>query len=228
MRRYFFLLAIFLCIAVGCGRKAPPLSPEEALPIVLSGLQGSVRPEGVLLFWKAPAEFSQISYRVFRREDVVGGGWRSLGEVIPLSEEGEDLFWDETVEAGYRYHYVVRWLDSRERWIGTSNEVVLSWERPIDAPQDLRTRRFEQGVEISWSSLKLEGIEIVGYVVYRWKEGKEISLFPITLTPVFAPPFVDLEIPETGKYQYRAAAVHRFGNTLMQGKVSEPVSVWIP
>ncbi|MBI4208947.1 MAG: fibronectin type III domain-containing protein [Deltaproteobacteria bacterium] len=225
-RRSFWLIALLLFV-LGCGRKAPPLSPEEALPMVLSGLQGSARPEGILLFWKAPPELSNSSYRIFRREDAVRGGWRSLGEVAPLSEEGESLFWDETVEAGYQYHYVARWLDSRGRWMGTSNEVVLSWERPMEAPQNLRARRFGQGVEIFWSPIQLEGIEIVGYVVYRWREREEISLFPITLTPVLAPPFVDLKIPEGGKYQYRVAAVHRFGDTLMQGRVSEPVSIEI-
>ncbi len=228
MRHYLLWFLVFLSVGIGCGRKAPPLSPEAALPVLIEGLQGGVRPEGILLFWKTPSGFSSFSYRVFRRKETVEGEWRPVGEISRFSGGARNIFWDKAVEKGHRYRYGVRGLNAQERWMATSNEVVFSWEDPIAAPQKVSVRRLDRGVEIFWSPLQLEGIEIVGYVVYRQREGREVPLFPVALAPMVAPPFVDFGISEVGRYRYQVAAVRRFGNTLMQGKVSEAVVIDVP
>lgn len=129
MRRRLWFWGIVFLLAVGCGRKAPPLSPEAALPIVIEDLQGVVREEGVLLSWTTPSKVdaTEVRFRLYRREEE-GRFWRALGEPVVSAGEEKNTFLDREVEEGYRYRYGVRVFDQRSRWIGRSNEVVLSIE----------------------------------------------------------------------------------------------------
>jgi hypothetical protein len=119
------LLAGCLLLGLGCGLKGPPVPPETTVPPNITDLKAVVTGDAVRLSWTLPREEDGVFhglefFRVYRYQAPVS---HQLCEGCPIPfqqvldihldnpapawvEEGR-MLWEDRVEPGHRYAYMI-------------------------------------------------------------------------------------------------------------------------
>ena len=195
--------------------------PAPPVPREFSAM---VTEEGVRLSWTAlrkeniaagSSEVVLIGYKIFRGEVVEGSETEfELVETISRTTEEIGEWFDRSVVWGTRYAYRIRSVTEffGERTEGFDSDAVeiLAEDRFLPAPPSRLVAVGGPGrIDLSWDASPSP--DVVGYVVYRARDGLEDPLLlPLDPSPSLA--FADETVKPGVEYTYTVAAVDRSGN----------------
>ena len=228
------LLAVGLLFSLSCGKRRPPLPPNERIPqrVELSGFQ---RGNNVVLSWRLPARNAgkgsvlNISRADIYRLAESASAPLTLSEeefasrsiliaTVPITDADFGLktlsFQDRLEFAGQpaRLRYSVRLANSSGQKAAFSNFVVIEpVSRVAAAPTSLSADVSQESITLKWNP-SVENVDrtkppnLLGYFVYRSTSEKEPAKL-LTKSPVTATTYRD-EFFEFGKqYFYFVRAV---------------------
>jgi predicted small lipoprotein YifL len=176
-RRALPLVALAALTLVGCGKKGPPVAPEQRVPAAVADLAAVVRESAVELAWTNPTRRADRTLlrdltlaRVYRREDdgrgapaappLSDGALRGFAELAtirlaapePAMLQGNRIvFTDrEGLVLGRRYAYVVVTADSLGRVGPPSRQVSVAFLAAPEAPAAVAARPGEREARLGW------------------------------------------------------------------------------
>jgi len=117
---------------------------------------------GIRLSWRTRGLDLVMATRIYRSMHFDSGFVR-IAEV-PATDT---MYMDETARGMIRYYYRLTNVSYRNHESRRSATIFGYWKSPLPpvAPQDVRARGVDRGVEVSWTKNKEE--DIAGYYVYR-------------------------------------------------------------
>ena len=239
--RTIILLWIALILAVGCAKKAPPVSWERIVPKRIVDFQATPREGRVLLEWKTPKENTDksplnnlASFQILRSEGtLVGEECKGCGEKPKVIHEmklapenfvpGKKIsIFVEDQQPRRVYIYEVVSINRRGHPSAPSNPVTIYWDHPPRAPTTVGVERGDKRVDLSWENIE----SATGYNVYRRLEGEEeFPLNPVNRGPIKEDHYTDLAVHNDIKYFYSVRALRRVVKTDVEGKGSPALSV---
>ncbi len=237
---------LFFCLLTACGKKGPPLPPESNVPAPVSDLRAWPREGTVFLGWSIPTRNADgsklvdlLGFKVFRLDRSLISqdcpecprNFKGVAEVdidYPLEariEGGRVLWADPTVKPQTEYTYLVRGYNSYRFPSPESNRVIVFWNEPPSAPEEVKVQSENQALEISWRSgpAKGEAPSATGFNLYRRSEGERFGFLPLNPEPLKETRFVDGGLQNGKKYSYEVRAVRNFQGTLIESPASAAV-----
>lgn len=240
------LLGASFLFAGGCGYKDLPVAPASVVPEPITDLLYQVSDKGLELTWSYPVKTIQGS----AIDDI--SSFELYGAAVPLADfcascpipfakaievDGGVVFDGKTrrkasyetskLQAGYKYFYKVT---SRTSWLAASEEsniVTFVWYQPAKAPAVLAATHGDRQVTLKWDGVTelSDGSALpnpVKYQVMRSAGGKD---FVKVGEPVVATTFTDKQVRNGIKYFYTVQSLMVLEDELVEGGVTEPISV---
>jgi hypothetical protein len=244
------LLLVFLLMAggtlAGCGKKGPvrplpqpvPMAPEEFV----------LRQQGrqMLLVWTMPA-FNEdgspltdlAGFRIYRGLYPPGDNcptclqtpnlWRvvDLEYLRDVQRVGDRfLLVDSGLEIGQGYQYRII---PYNRW-GQDGKVVLARQvivEPPPAPAGTGATSETGRLVVTWQPVAElpEGMELLGYNIYRRRPGASFTPAPRNNIPLPTSPFLEQDFEEGKTYFYAVRTVIRQDGRIIESALSEPAAV---
>ncbi len=141
---YFIDWIWVICAAVvlllaGCGRKAPPVAPQQRPLTAVADLKGELDQGHAKLTWShSPENWGTVSYVVLRAQQGLSQPecadcpmvFQKAGSVpLPraLREEKCGLVFSQNLAPGFRYTFSVRPINASGAQGPDSNRVVIEW-----------------------------------------------------------------------------------------------------
>ncbi len=175
------LLALALVgLALGaCGKKGPPVAPENRLPMPPAGISAFVDETSILVGWTNPgARFDGTPLRdltwvrLYRREDSDGGplkpamlsggrivGYEEIAAVrldspAPATVQGGAVQWVDRqgLALGHRYVYVVTAIDSLGRSSPPSERRAITFLAAPKPPRNVEASAGNRQVTLKWDA----------------------------------------------------------------------------
>lgn len=228
------LLLTVLIAAGACGKRKPPLPPNERV-MQRAEVSGFQRGNQVILNWKMPmANAPQGSVLHISRADVYRLTERldapqSLSEeefasrslvvaTIPVTKDdfgGKTLQFTDTLQfAGQaaRLRYAVRFVNASGQRAAFSNFFLLEPAAKVAAaPTSLTTDLSQEAVRLTWSppAANVDGtlpVNVLGYNIYR-SESETVPARLLNQTPISDTSFEDLFFDFEKDYFYFVRAV---------------------
>jgi hypothetical protein len=247
-------VAMALLLAVGCGKKGPPLPPLPRGPFPPVG--AAARQIGVEVFVNfeippprgskpaqlpARAELLRVTYAPGLQPAIDPDSFRRSGEVVgraefgPARTVGHVSIEDTTLGAlpemglGWTLRYAVRVRDRKGRrspLVVTEDLVPLPLLPP---PQALEGTPTADGVRLSWRSVAVAGgdedAEARTFNIYRAPAGGAWPARPLNTDPVSTTEYLDTEIEVGRRYRYEIRAALSPGRPYREGDPGESIEV---
>ncbi len=230
----------------GCGYKTDPVPPQTVVPKAIEDLRYSLDDKGARLTWSYPVETVSgksidhiLSFELYRAEmplaDFCGGCPIPFGEPLELPGGASGVEERNTMEylsgmlrSGNKYFFKVR---SRTSWWAAgadSNIVSFVFHTPAGAPAHLEAVPAESSVRLSWSPVTtlVDGSPAdlpLSYQVMKSRDGKQYVETGAALQEKTV--YVDQDVESGATYHYMVRSNMLYENDLIDGSVSEPVSV---
>lgn len=239
------LACLFLILLAGCGTKGPVRPLAQPLPAAPPEMTLHQQGDALLLSWSQPrsnqdgSELTDLAgFRVYRQSfdpvedcpdcrdsaplwrlvelDYLGHAQRRNGRLFLL---------DNDLDTGRGYSYKVvpfnRWGQD-----GQPIERRQTLAVPPPAPAAPKAKRQDNGLLLSWQAAELpEGMELLGYQVYRRRPGRAFGAAPRNDKLLSQPRFVDSGF-ETGRsYVYAVRTVVRQADHVMESALSETLVI---
>lgn len=237
------LLVLMVSGIAGCGYKTMPVPPQEIVPKAITDLRYELDEKGVTLNWTYPEEtvkgdeLSDVtSFKLYRavvpvdtycencpipfgEPILIEGGAVTPGQARTaaysaiLLRPGHLFFFKVRSDAGW-------WAESAD-----SNVVSFMWDLPPASPQTPDVTVADRKVMLRWSPVTahMDGTpikETVRYQVFRSSGGGIFS--PVgDLQP--GPEYVDDQVVNGRKYQYKVQTVTMYDKGQVGGGVSSVV-----
>jgi len=235
----FLLLLVLLA---GCGKKGPVRPLKQPLPAAPPEI--ALRQMGMrfLLAWDIPKVnqdgtsltdlqgFNVYKMRYDPAEDCPECRDTSvLLEEIDLDylrdviRRGDRLyFWDTELKTGFGYKYTVVPFTRRHR-DGAPARVRQPMVPPPLPPTALVATGHDRMVRLAWEPAEenRQGVELIGYNLYRHKPGEAFPPRPLNHNPVTKNAFDDFDVQNGTNYIYSIRAVV----SIMDHPVESPLSV---
>ena len=238
-----------------CGRKSPPVAPEQRAPQPVADLTGSVHEETIVLAWTPPrrrADNSPMrdfaSMRIFRVEDGGTGEPRSAmladgriagyeeiatirgAEPEPAVQRGPRLEFTDRKGLAYgrRYTYVVVAGDPQGRIGPPSRRVSVSYAAAPAEPGNFAAESGDGAVRLTWSAPArlLDGSAVTDTLKYDVLRAPSADA---ELAPVTAPvsesTLTDSKLENDRAYYYAVRAVRIVAGTMIYGRPTSRVAV---
>ena len=237
------LILVALGAALGaCGRKGPPVAPEQRIPRPVSDLDAVVHESGIEVRWTNPtrrADNTRVRdlevVRVFRLEDGGGGeprpallergrvrGYTEIGTIrlaapAPSIREGDRVIFDDRrgLTLGRRYTYTIVAADSQGRSSSPSPRLSVTFVAVPEPPRDLVAEAGEREVRLRW----IPPVRLTDGHPPTQPLGYEVLRAPgadAPLTPVretAEPQLTDRDLENERTYAYAVRAVRMLGGT---------------
>jgi fibronectin type 3 domain-containing protein len=254
-RRALALAAVALGLAIGaCGRKGPPVAPEQRLPMAVIDLEGTLRDGVVELVWSAPRRrvdntriVEPATTRLFRTEDSGQGeprpamlvddrivGYKEIvtfragDPAAPTAERGRFTYVDRNLTLGHRYTYVVTATDAQGRTSAPSRRLTLAIVAVPEAPRDVRAVPGEREVQLSWQPPErfTDGGPVESPLIYEVLRSTTADgpLGVVARTAPGVTTLVDPRLENDRAYYYAIRSVRQEGAVMAQGLTSARVS----
>jgi fibronectin type 3 domain-containing protein len=248
VRRLAACFGLTALALAACGKKAPPVAPEQRAPQPIADLTGAVYEDRIVLSWTPPlrrADNTRIRdftlMRIFRVDDAGAGepksamlvdgkvgGYQELvairgAEPAPAVVRGTRLeYTDRTgLTYGRRYTYVALAGDSQGR-IGHPSRRVSVYYAPAPAePDHLVVEPRENAVRLSWGAPPrlLDGSASTGPLAYQVLRAPSPDA---DLAPVSAllseTTFTDSRLENDHAYYYAVRALRTVSGTTIYGR----------
>ncbi len=237
-------LLILACVILtglvgGCGKKTKPLPPDTVLPAPISDLTYRLDEKGVTLSWSLPTRTvtdASLPYRI--------DGYELLRAVVPTKDfcegcpipfgapiyiEGDKetrgkVYYQETLlRPQHRYVYKVR---TRAGWFVSSDDsniISLTWDVPLDAPQNLQTLPGDRQGTVSWEPplALLDGSPVTAPLHYELFRTKGDGDFKMIAGSLQETEYIDRKVQNDIPYSYMVRAFRFVDGTAASGKASE-------
>ncbi|HFB83501.1 fibronectin type III domain-containing protein [Thermosulfuriphilus ammonigenes] len=229
------LWLILFSILAGCGRKTPPLPPEQVAPRQVTGLRYELRVSGVKLTWKVPRRTLAGTpvghlkgFEILKTEKVIGQGLtRSFKIFVPVDRDLDKVssfgYEDSNLRSGCRYVYRVRAVRGFRSVGPFSAPVSFSWHSPPGPPEGLRLEAWDRKIYLFWRPPQsfLDGTPVDLPLRYRlWRGPSPEALKPLAVL-VDGTSFFDGSVENEIRFCYRVAAVIQFYGTWIEGAPTE-------
>jgi fibronectin type 3 domain-containing protein len=247
-RRLAACLGLAALALTACGKKAPPVAPEQRAPQPVADLAGTVHEEMIVLTWTPPnrrADNARIRdftmMRIYRVDDAGVGepksamladgkiaGYEELAairgaEPEPAVRRGQhlELTDQKGLTYGRRYTYVMLAGDSQGRIGHPSRRVSVNYAAAPREPGNLVVEPREGAVRLTWSAPArlLDGTAITDALTY---EVLRASSADAELAPVAAPvsetTLTDSTLENERAYYYAVRAIRVVAGTTIYGR----------
>jgi hypothetical protein len=235
------LVSLFFGILLtGCGKKAPPIPYDVTVLSPISDLESRVRGGRLLLRWSMPEapDGSKMptvrEFIVLREETSLGKEWceecperletfdilaMDTKEKFSLTDD-RVVYEDKRISYGHRYVYRVVSVSARGYKSETSNRVVVAWDAPPPAPDDVEGSGDDRAAVIRWSPV--DAAE--GYRIYRRQEEKFWGE-PVGEVGPYENSYCDAGLVNQMVYRYTVRSLRRLGPTVLEGAGSAEIFV---
>jgi predicted small lipoprotein YifL len=232
VRRHALLLMISLLLImmlVSCGRKGPVRPKLQSLPSAPQDVTLQQKGVNFLLGWTRPEQNQDGSkaedltrFRILRlvyaakddcptcRDPEETVATIDLSYPEPAQRIGKRFYWfDGDVSLGYGYLYrIVPITIGREtgEWV----DIHRTIQPPPPPPINLEAVSGDQQITLSWQAPALpEGVETVGYNLYRRYAHLPFSPVPINPKPITETTMRDYGLQNGQAYEYRVSILVR-------------------
>jgi len=244
------LVLALILLAAACGKKLPPLAPDQVLPAPVREFRVSQEGDALVLSWLLPRvnllgqPLTQVQgCRVYRAE-ITGVSpeapcptnfvlYADIDLAYPQKGEvrGEALvFQDRELAPEHRYCYRVAAYDQGGYLGGWSPTLSHVWGRLPRAPRDLKVAPGDKVVLLKWSPVTQLSNgspvrDLTGYLIYRRSgDSAWIKLRP---EPLAQAVYQDVAVLNEVEYTYKVQAVRRLGGELL-ASLDSPLQVAKP
>jgi hypothetical protein len=247
-RRLAACLGLAALALTACGKKAPPVAPEQRAPQLVGDLAGTVHEESIVLSWTPPSRRDDNTrirdftlMRIFRVEDggtgqpksamLTDGRIAGYDEVAavrsvdpePAVQRGQHLeFTDrKNLSYGRRYTYVILAGDAQGRIGRPSRRVSVNYAAAPAEPGNLVVEPREGEVRLTWSAPArlLDGTAITDALRYEVLRAPSADA---ELAPVAAAvsetTLTDSKLENERAYYYAVRAVRVVSDTTIYGR----------
>lgn len=227
---------ILLVTMTGCGKKGPVRPKLDTIPEAPQELTLQQQGKLFVLGWSIPArnqDGSQaeglVGFRIKRlsydgagdcptcREPQIEVAELDIETPAPGQRIGNRIYWrdlDIRPGSGYRYAIVPLTVGGGE---GPAATVHLSVQQPPAAPTGLQVEDGDRQVKVKWTAPALEeGVELVGYNLYRRQAKRAFPIVPVNQEPLKSTSLLDKGLDNGRAYEYRVSAVIRVGEQLLE------------
>ncbi len=246
LRPVILILALLLLAPLaGCGAKGPVQPLAQTAPNAPSEITLHQQGNALLLSWSLPSknqdgsELTDLAgFRVYRQSfdpvedcpdcrdnaplwklvelDYLGHAQRRNGRLFLLDDE---------LEAGLGYSYKVvpfnRWGQDGKP-VGKRQTLAV----PPPAPAAPKGERQNGRVLLSWETAELpEGMELLGYQVYRRRPGRAFGAAPQNNMLLSEPRFTDSGFETNRSYVYAVRTVAQQTGQVLESALSETLVI---
>lgn len=254
-RRALPLVALAALALAACGKKGPPVAPEQRVPAPVADLAAVVRESAVELAWTNPTRRADRTLlrdltlaRVYRREDdgrgapaasPSDGALRGFAELAtirlaapePAVLQGNRIVFTDRqgLVLGRRYAYVVVTADSLGRVGPPSRQVSVAFLAAPETPAALTARPGEREARLGWRPPERlsDGSAVPGPLAYEVLRAPapDAPLVAVGRTAEGTLAFTDRALENDRTYYYAVRAVRTEGGTSVLGALSPRVAV---
>jgi hypothetical protein len=253
-RRLAACLGLAALTFTACGKKSPPVAPEQRAPQPVADLTGEVDESAIVLSWTPPTrrvdntrQRDVTVMRIFRVEDSGAGepksamltdgriaGYEEIAairsaEPEPAVRRGARLVFTDRKGLAYgrRYTYVVLTGDAHGRIGPPSRRVSVRYATAPAEPGDLVAEPGERSVRLRWSATTrlLDGSAVTEALTYEVLRAPSADA---DLTPVSGQvsdtTLTDSNLENDREYYYAVRAVLVAAGTTLYGRPSTRVA----
>ena len=241
--RHASLITISLILIVmltACGKKGPVRPKLDTLPEAPGKV--TLQQQGMLfvLGWNLPSKNQDSSkvedltgFRIKRLTYDAADGCPTCREPqdevaeldlkypAPAQRIGNRLYWrdlDVRIDSGYRYAITPIIVGGQE---GPAATIHLAAQQPPPSPTALQVESGDAQVAVQWTAPALpEGMELVGYNLYRRHAKRPFPIVPVNAEPLQETKLLDLVLNNGRAYEYRVSALIRIGDQLLESMAS--------
>jgi len=252
-RRLAACLGLAALALTACGKKSPPVAPEQRAPQPVADLAGEVDESSIVLSWTPPnrrvdntrqRDFTVM--RIFRVEDSGAGepkaamltdgriaGYEEIvairsAEPEPAVRRGLRLAYADrkALTYGRRYTYVVVTGDAHGRVGSPSRRVSVSYAAAPAEPERVVAEPGERTVRLTWGAATklLDGGAVTDVLRYEVLRAPSADADLAPVSaPVADPALTDSNLENDRDYYYAVRAVRTRGGTTLYGRPSARV-----
>jgi hypothetical protein len=252
-RRLAACLGLAALALTACGKKGPPVAPEQRAPQPVADLTGAVDEAAIVLTWTPPnrrvdntrqRDFTVM--RIFRVEDGGAGepksamltdgriaGYEELAairsaEPEPAVRRGPRLAYADHKGLAYgrRYTYVVVTGDSQGRIGPPSRRVSVSYAAAPAEPENVAAEPGERTVRVTWglATRLLDGGAVTEALKYEVLRAPSADADLAPISPLLSDTaLTDSGLENDRDYYYAVRAVRTVGATTLYGRPSSRV-----
>jgi hypothetical protein len=134
------------------------------------------------------------------------------------------LYWDRSLVVGKGYLYKL--VPRSKNGPGQALSLRQLYQLPAAAPRQLQAVSQDRSVLLTWQPV-LPGRDetLLGYQLYRRRDGAEPSPSPLNSVPLLETRFEDFQVENGIRYHYRLRALLKRGEQSVEGIASAEVAV---
>lgn len=234
-------VAVCLLTVAGCGKVGPVKPLQKALPSAVSNATLDQKGNALLLAWDIPTTNQDGSpldnlagFSIYRSDYDLDKGCpecrppKNLLRQIDLAyyrsnnrDSQRIALWDSAVEeeVGYRYRIVPYTDDNHEGGDLLIHRPCFTAPYP---PAGLQGEALDKQVRLNWQAAEetRQGIELVGYNIYRRSGDNYFSATPLNSNPVAVTAYEDFQVDNGILYTYAIRTIVRLDDQLVESPLS--------
>ena len=248
VRNMLIMLAVLgMATLSACGRKGALVPPEALVPAAVTDLTAEQKGERFLLSWTPPTRQSgggalkePTGFSLLRREvlppaedcEQCPDAYHAVAEGTPDYQPavrrvaGRYYVDDADLKSGTTYQYKVVSFKSDRAVVSPPSNRARRRFIPPPAPPVLKVVPSATAIELAWTEPSHPAEEeLVGYNIYRSREGEPLPSRPVNKAPLKEARYEDLRLERGVVYRYAVRSVARFAEDTVESVLSNEVTV---
>ncbi len=247
--RRLILISCIAMVFASCGKKSDPMVPVYAIPDSVKSFNAAVRPETVVLLWKAPRKNVNDSplvdlagFKIYRSGVQIEKAClkcpRNFKQIFDYKYTGPRgrvpgsqwmIYYDRSSSPGSFYTYQIVTYTEKGTPGKPSSEVNVYCVEPPDPPVSIRAEKKGSSMVFSWDlqtePVEQPGLNIKGVNVYRRTRDTPYGVFPVNEKIVEEKFFQQVADKDNETFFYRLRTVAVMKDTFIESSPSEEFRV---